>query len=255
MGADYKNWIPKRKVYALGAGTVALAATAAGLTFSKKKPLAFVAGAGAALTGIAAAWSAVAYDAFSDNGKRKLARRITEGVADKVVLPDSGLGLDIGCGSGALTIECARRNPEAKMVGVDRWGIKWNPYSKELCEANAEAEGVQNVTFCKADAVKLDFPDETFDMVTSNYVFHFIKWHNHQDMLREAFRVLKKGGTFAIHDVFSWEYYGDMKKFIQELKNLGFEEVEFYSTAKELMTPGEAAVLLLKDSAMLCGKK
>ena len=55
--------------------------------------------------------------------------------------------------------------------------------------------------------------------------------------------------------MFSWEYYGDMKKFIQELKNLGFEEVEFYSTAKELMTPGEAAVLLLKDSAMLCGKK
>ena len=255
MGADYKNWISKKAVYGLGAGTAAFAAAAAGLAFSRKKPLAIAAGAGAALVGVAAAWSAVAYDAFSDNGKRQLARRITEGVADKVILPEGGLGLDIGCGSGALTIECAKRNPDAKMVGVDRWGMNWSSYSKELCEANAEAEGVQNVVFCKADAVKLDFPDETFDAVTSNYVFHFIKWHNHQDMLREAFRVLKKGGTFAIHDVFSWDYFGNMEKFVQEMKDAGFEEVEFYSTANVLMTPGEAAVLLLKDSAMLCGRK
>jgi Hypothetical methyltransferase. len=39
-----------------------------------------------------------------------------------------------------------------------------------------------------------------------------------QDLLRETLRVLKKGGTFAIHDIMSRSRYGDMEAFIDELK-------------------------------------
>ena len=62
---------------------------------------------------------------------------------------------------------------------------------------------MSNVRFQKGDAVKLDFPDETFDLVTSNYVYHNIMGKDKQALLLETLRVLKKGGTFAIHDLMS----------------------------------------------------
>ena len=46
--------------------------------------------------------------------------------------------LDVGCGSGALTIAVAKNNPEAKGFGVDRWGKEYAAFSKALCGENAE---------------------------------------------------------------------------------------------------------------------
>lgn len=60
------------------------------------------------------------YKAFSYDGKRKLSKQIIEGTAAYITLPEGGTGLDVGCGSGALTIACAKRNPQGKMTGVDR---------------------------------------------------------------------------------------------------------------------------------------
>ncbi len=68
----------------------------------------------------------------------------------------------------------------------------------------------ERVSFARGDAQKLDFPDGTFDAVTSNYVYHNIQSPDRQAILLETLRVLKKGGTFAIHDIFSKEKYGDM---------------------------------------------
>ena len=102
------------------------------------------------------------YNAFSYEGERRLAQKIVEGVAAYVTIPAGGKGLDVGCGSGALTIACAKRNPEATMVGVDRWGMEYASFSQALCEQNAEAEGVAARTkFLSGDARKLPFADET----------------------------------------------------------------------------------------------
>lgn len=48
------------------------------------------------------------YRAFSYNGKRQLSRDIVEGTAQHMMLPDDGKCLDVGCGSGALTIALGR---------------------------------------------------------------------------------------------------------------------------------------------------
>ena len=117
-------------------------------------------------------WCVYAYRSFSYDGERKLSKRIIDGTAEQITLPDSGVGLDIGCGSGALTIACAKRNPQGKMVGIDRWGKEYASFSLPLCERNAAAESVKNASFRCGNAVKLDFPDESFDAVTSNYVYH-----------------------------------------------------------------------------------
>ena len=70
----------------------------------------------AVLTGIFANM----YCAFSYHGKKQVSKRVIEGIAQYVALSDGGKGLDVGCGSGALTIACAKRNPRAQMVGIGR---------------------------------------------------------------------------------------------------------------------------------------
>ena len=105
-------------------------------------------------------------------------------------------------------------NPKAKMVGIDYWGKEYASFSKQLCENNSKAEGVYNTSYMQGDARHLDFEDETFDAVTSNYVYHNITGVNKQELLYETLRVLKKGGTFAIHDIMSKRGYGDMQALI-----------------------------------------
>ena len=253
MKADYKNWVPKGMIYGLGAAAAGLAGAACKI---KSRPISALLGTGALGCGAFTAWCIYANDQFSYDGKRKLSRQIVEGVAEYVKLPEGGVGLDVGCGSGALTIACAKRNPQGSMVGIDRWGPEYVSFSKKLCEKNAQAEDVSNVTFRKGDACKLDFLDETFDAVTSNYVYHNIVGVDKQSLLRETLRVLKKGGTFAIHDMMEPIRYGDMEKFVEELKAEGYEDVRLIRTTNGMfMNPGEAKVMMLAGSTLLLGRK
>ena len=80
--------------------------------------------------------------------------------------------LEVGCGSGALIIRAALAWSKAKVIGIDYWGAVYT-YSKALCEKNAVSEGVASrCVFQHGDAKQLDFPDESFDVVISNYVYH-----------------------------------------------------------------------------------
>lgn len=259
---DYKNWMPKGMVLGTLAGAVGCLGLAAvcGCTplLNGKAKCGLTAAfllSGAA-SGAAALWMGRMYRAFSYDGDRQMSRQIIEGIAAMVDLPEGGVGLDVGCGSGALTIACARRNPRARFVGIDRWGKEYASFSKTLCEENAAAEGVSNVEFRQGDAVKLDFPDESFDAVTSNYVYHNIPSRDRQAILLETLRVLKKGGTFALHDIFSKSKYGDMESFAEKLRAMGYQRVEFIDTTNGIfMSPYEAGWMALSGSALLAGKK
>jgi len=243
-------------VASLGAGTAAALAGAAVLRMMGHGAAGALLGAGGLALGAGAVWSAAAYRAFSYNGKRQLSREIVEGTATYIDLRAGGIGLDVGCGSGALTIACARRNPQGAMVGIDRWGVEYASFSKALCEANARAEGTTNVSFRQGDAVRLDFPDESFDAVTSNYVYHNIAGRDRQALLRETLRVLKKGGRFAIHDIMSFRRYGDMEAFAESLRRAGYARVELIDTTAGLfMCPREARLLMLTGSTLLVGEK
>ena len=179
MKPNYKNWVPKGMVVGFLAGTVVDAVALAVVLNLQSGTVRTVLGV---LLGILLAVLVAAsiffinlYNTFSYDGKKQFARRIIEKVASYVELPEGGTGLDIGCGSAALTIACAKHNPKAKMIGLDRWGKEYASFSKNLCESNARAEGVEGrVSFVQGDALKLDYPDETFDAVTSNYCYHNI---------------------------------------------------------------------------------
>ena len=259
MKPEYKNWMPKGMIYsflfaALGCG---IAAACFRLlpdgTLKTVLTIAFV--ILAVVFAEVTIWSVLMYRAFDYKGKRQMARQIIEGTAACVDLPAGGKVLDVGCGSGALAIAVGKRNPKAEIIGIDRWGKEYASFNKQLCEANARAEGVQNTSFRKGDATHLDFPDNTFDAVVSNYVYHNIPGDRQQYLL-ETLRTLKKGGAFALHDIFSKSKYGDMQAFVRQLKDMGYQRVELIDTTDGIfMTKFEATWMALSGSALLTGIK
>ena len=234
MKPDYKNWIPKGMLFSLIAGTVlslvlllVFGVFGIGVSGKLRIVLSVVFGIAFVVCAKYTVWCVYAYRSFSYDGERKLSKQLIDGTAEQITLPEGGVGLDIGCGSGALTIACAKRNPQGKMVGIDRWGKEYASFSLPLCEKNAAAEGVKNASFQRGNAVKLDFPDESFDAMTSNYVYHNIAGKDKQALLLETLRVLKSPGR-----------YGDMQAFVQKLRDMGYERVELMDTTDgSFMTP------------------
>ena len=261
MRPDYKNWMPKGMIYT----TLAITALflilfvvfgLTGIVSGALKTVLFIIFMTGTVIGVCVSfWMILMYRAFDYNGKRQMSRQIIEGVAEYVKIPDGGKCLDVGCGSGALTIAVAKRNPKASVVGIDRWGKEYASFNKPMCENNAKAEGVKNTSFQKGDATKLVFSDETFDAVCSNYVYHNIPG-DRQSYLLETLRTLKKGGTFAIHDIFSKSKYGDMQAFVKKLKDMGYEKVELIDTTNgRFISKFESVWMELSGSAMLVGIK
>lgn len=263
MKADYKNWMPKGMVLGTGfAGVITLV-----LYFISKNLRVIKEGRVKKIISVVllvlslvllpvTIWMIYLYRSFSYNGKRQLSKQVIDGIADYVDMPDGGKGLDVGCGSGALTIACAKRNPSAEMIGIDRWGKEYASFSKELCESNSKAEGVSNTSFEKGDALRLPYEDETFDAVTSNYVYHNIPSRDRQRIILETLRTLKKGGTFAIHDIMSKTRFGDMEAFAKKLRKMGYADVKLIDTTDGMfMSRGEAFFMELSGSKLLVGRK
>lgn len=254
MKPDYKNWMPKGMIlsFAVACSVCLVLMLVIGLSWLKNLLLVL-----SFVLACVTLWTVLMYKAFSYNGKRQLSRHIIDGVAEYVHLQEGGRGLDVGCGSGALAIAVAKLNPQGTMVGIDRWGAEYASFSKQLCEENAKAEGVADRTdFIQGDALKLDFPNDTFDAVCSNYVYHNIPSRDRRSIVLETLRVLKKGGTFALHDIFSYSKYGDMQAFMKKLEDLGYEQVELIPTDNgRFMSAWEAKWMVLGGSAILVGKK
>lgn len=262
--ADYKNWMPKRLLVAkivesLVSFVLFVIFGASDLVFQGRPRLicGIIFGLVCLILLFITIWLSILYRSFDYKGKRKLAKVMIEGTAGYVKIQDGGVGLDVGCGSGALSIACAKKNPGAIMVGCDIWsGPYKSEFSKKLCQDNAMAEGVANVRFEEGNAVNLPFEDESFDAVTSNYVYHNIVGKNKQKLLLETFRVLKKGGVFVIHDLMSKSRYGDMNKFMEKLKKDGYQDVKLIDTTKGLFMNHKEAILLgLSGSTLLIGRK
>jgi len=254
MKPDYKNWMPKGMI--LGVQTVSVFFLVLTYFTFYRTPLGKVFLALTVIFLLCSIWMYLMYRAFSYDGKRQMSKQIINGVSSYVSIPAGGKCLDVGCGSGALSIACAMKNPEAEITGIDRWGKEYASFSKSLCENNAKAEGVNNTTFQQGDACSLDFPDETFDAVTSNYVYHNIPSKDRQAILLETLRTLKKGGTFAIHDIMSKSKYGDMESFVKKLKDMGYEEVKLVDTTNGMfMSKWESVWMGLSGSTILMGRK
>lgn len=128
MKVNYKNWIPKGMILSSAIGAAISFGLLIGLRTIKIVKVDIIFGVLSVIflsaflfCIVLTTWSIYAYNMFSYTGKRKLSKQIIEGILEYIVIPEGGLGLDVGCGSGSLTIACAKRNSKSTMIGVDRW--------------------------------------------------------------------------------------------------------------------------------------
>ncbi len=255
-GEDYGSWMSNPVFYVFGGiALAALVLAVLSFTVFKLAVLGIVFAAAAVILLALLGWMAWIRRQYAF-GKGGMMERVHQIILSSLDFDGHGSLLEVGCGSGALTVRAALTWPEAKITGLDYWGAMYN-YSKALCEKNAASEGVgDQCTFVHGDANKLDFPDESFDAVVSNYVYHNIMGADKHALLLESLRVLKKGGVFVLHDCMKPQMYGDMNAFVEKLKGMGFADVRYVKTSETIFgSERRAAMMMLGSSAMIVGRK
>jgi len=99
--------------------------------------------------------------------------------------------LDVGTGTGVAATEAARRVWPGFVFGIDRSGT-----ALDVAEVDS-AKKCRNVRFFKMNADRMFFPDELFDSAMSNCGISFASF---SQTISEVYRVLRKGGVFALND-------------------------------------------------------
>lgn len=257
---DYGNWAPQKKIRQV-LYTAALLALPAALLLAFAGRL----GVWPVVLGVLLAACALLMLAFAlaiARARRRLSYdgggvqgKVLEMLLDRVQWDGTGRALDIGCGSGALAIGLAKRYPDARVDGVDYWGGPWG-YGKKQCEENAALEGVAGrVGFAQASASKLPFEDGAFGLAVSNLVFHEVKdAKDKRDVIREALRIVKPGGSFAFQDLF--RLYIKPEELVELLKDWGVKEVRFEDTSKSPFIKGVLKIpFMLGTLGMIYGIK
>jgi demethylmenaquinone methyltransferase/2-methoxy-6-polyprenyl-1,4-benzoquinol methylase len=124
--------------------------------------------------------------ANTDRRWRRLVARKLQGA----LLRERACALDVACGTGDLSLALAAKAGRARIVGVD--------FCRPMLEIAARKRSLDapSPVFVEADALRLPFPDESFDAVS--IAFGLRNLSSVEGGLRELWRVLKPGGRVAV---------------------------------------------------------
>jgi arsenite methyltransferase len=165
--------------------------------------------------------------------------------------------LDLGSGGGIDVLLSAKRvGPTGKAYGLDM-----TDEMLALANENKKKVGVENVEFLKGEIEHIPLPDNSVDIIISNCVINLST--DKDQVVREAFRVLKPGGRFAVSDVVTRGEIAleiresvllwigcvagalDEREYRSKLASAGFEQIDLEPTriyraadAREFLTSG-----------------
>lgn len=132
---------------------------------------------------------AASYDLWSNFAETRARRRCL----DLAAIKNGEYVLEVAVGTGVLFENILRLNPSGINEGIDMT----EPMLARARE-RARRTGMSNYNLQIGDAYRLDYPDESFDVVVNNYMFDLIPEQDFLTILGEFKRVLKKGGRLVL---------------------------------------------------------
>jgi arsenite methyltransferase len=210
----------------------------------------------------------------TDCGASLYSSEDAEGATDDAVAASLGCGvptavadlnegetvLDLGSGAGADVLISARRvGPTGKAIGLDM-----TDEMLDLARRNAAEAGVSNVEFLKGYIEEIPLPDDSVDVVISNCVINLAG--DKTPVMREAARVLRPGGRFAVSDVIADADMDEQTKadmaawtgciagaltrdeFEEAMTDAGFTEIEINETHRVHSHAGSAIIRARKPA-------
>jgi SAM-dependent methyltransferase len=130
-------------------------------------------------------------------------------ILERVPLRRGQTIVDLGAGTGFLTVELAQRSAAARVVAVDPWAE-----AMEVLRRKVAFLGLSNVELLVADAAALDLPSESVDVIVSNLGVN--NFPNAAGVLAECHRVLRPGGRLLL----STNLAGHMAEFYDVLREV-----------------------------------